>query len=223
MAAQGMEKDTGEKATKAAGAKKAARKPKAGAGEGVKLSRKDVHLLHQVVRWQRAKKRAGTHSTQTRAEMTGGGKKPWKQKGTGNARAGSNTSPLWVGGGIAHGPKPRDYEFRMNKKERAKALRTVIAVRKSEGKLFVTSDLSMSAFKTKEALKTLKSLSVPAGEKTLVVIAEPNLKVEKSFGNIAGLKVVRLSGLNVYDIVNAKNVVMSQEAATAFEKRGETN
>ena len=170
--------------------------------------KKAVSLLHQVVRWQRAKKRAGTHSTKTRATMSGGGKKPWKQKGTGNARAGSNTSPLWVGGGIAHGPKPRSYAFSMNKKQRRKALLLALETRRLEGKLFVVPGFELSGFKTKEALGILQNLNVPATEKTLVVINEPDLKVEKSFGNIKGLKVVRLAGLNVYDVVNAKNLVM---------------
>ncbi len=183
------------------------------------LTRKELHLIHQVVRWQRAKKRAGTHSTQTRAEMTGGGKKPWKQKGTGNARAGSNTSSIWVGGGIAHGPKPRDYEFRLNKKERVKALQTVVRARKQEGKLFVIKGFEFSGFKTKEAIAELKKLTVAPKEKTLVVIPEADLKVEKSFANIAGVKVVRLSGLNVYDVVNSKNVVMTEAALSQFEAK----
>ena len=182
-----------------------------------KVTRKDLHLMHQVVRWQRAKKRAGTHSVQTRAEMTGGGKKPWKQKGTGNARAGSNTSPLWVGGGIAHGPKPRSYEFRLNKKERAKALRTALEVRRTEGKLYVMKSLSLSGYKTKDAVEALKKLSVPSRESTLLVIPAADLKVEKSFANIEGMKVVRLSGLNVYDVVSCKHVVMTEEALKQFQ------
>lgn len=173
--------------------------------------------MHQVVRWQRAKKRAGTHSVQTRAEMTGGGKKPWKQKGTGNARAGSNTSPLWVGGGIAHGPKPRSYEFRLNKKERAKALRTALEVRRTEGKLYVMKTLNLSGFKTKEAIAALTKISIPTGEKTLLVIPAADLKVEKSFANIEGVKVVRLTGLNVYDVVSCKHVVMTEEALKQFQ------
>lgn len=184
---------------------------------GAKVSRKDLHLLHQVVRWQRAKKRAGTHSTQTRAEMTGGGKKPWKQKGTGNARAGSNTSPLWVGGGIAHGPKPRSYEFSMNKKERSKALRLALESRRTEGKLYVMKGLKLSGFKTKEALKALAGINIPSREKTLLVIEAADLTVEKSFGNIEGVKVVRLTGLNVYDVVTSKHVVMTEEALKAFQ------
>ena len=115
-------------------------------------------VLHQTVRWQRSKKRAGTHSTLTRAQVSGGGVKPWKQKGTGRARAGSNTSPLWVGGGIAHGPKPRSYEFRMNKKERRAALCGAISTRQSESRLFIVDAMNFEQAKTKQAVELINRL-----------------------------------------------------------------
>lgn len=177
------------------------------------------HLLHQTVRWQRAKKRAGTHSTQTRAEMTGGGKKPWKQKGTGNARAGSNTSSIWVGGGIAHGPKPRDYEFSLNKKERSLALAGAISARNNESKLFVVKDSALAQGKTKETAKVLTSLGIKNSAKALVVVPGEDKKSQLSLRNIAGVTVINPSGLNVYDIMANKYLVISETALPMVEKR----
>ena len=177
------------------------------------------HLYHQVVRWQRAKRRAGTHSTQTRAEMSGGGKKPWKQKGTGNARAGSNTSPLWVGGGIAHGPKPRDYEFRLNKQERKKALAGALTERQTEGRLLLISDLGLTEVKTKVAVEALAKLGIPRGEKVLVIVPDTDETTMKSVRNIQGVKALSPGGLNVFDILHHKYLVIVENALSDVEAR----
>ena len=177
------------------------------------------HLFHSVVRWQRAKKRAGTHSTQTRAEMSGGGKKPWRQKGTGNARAGSNTSSIWVGGGIAHGPKPRDYEYRLNKQERRIALLGAISSRQAEGRLLVIDGFGLTEPSTKSALKVLESLKITAGARTLIILPEGDTVAEKSLRNIEGVTTMPVTGLNVYDILNSKFVVIVEETLALVEKR----
>lgn len=177
------------------------------------------HLFHQVVRWQRAKWRAGTHSTQTRAEMSGGGKKPWKQKGTGNARAGSNTSSIWVGGGIAHGPKPRDYEFRLNKQERRRAIIGALSARNSENRLLLVDNFGLKETKTKDALKVLEAIGIKTRERTLVVLTAGDDVTARSLRNIERVTVIPAAGLNVYDILNAKNVVIVGDALAEVEKR----
>ena len=176
-------------------------------------------LLHQVVRWQRASWRSGTHKVQTRAEMAGGGKKPWKQKGTGNARSGSNTSPLWVGGGIAHGPKPRSYDFRMNKKERKLALAGAIAARKNEGKLIVLNEFSLSEVKTKTAKQILDAVGLKNAKSVLVVLPTYSENIVKSLRNIEGVKVVDPLGLNVYDIVAHQYMLVVADAFQGIEAR----
>ncbi len=197
--------------------------------EGKKVSDKSVkpgvlvkgtkRALHQIVRWQRAKKRAGTHAVQTRAEMTGGGIKPWKQKGTGKARAGSNTSPLWVGGGIAHGPKPRKYDFKINKKERKKALASALEARNSESRLIIVDDFGLTKIGTKSATKILRSIGIPDRENALVVVPEGSDILMKSLRNIEGIRVIRDDGLNVYDILRAHYVVIVADAFERIEER----
>ncbi len=177
------------------------------------------HLFHQVVRWQRARWRAGTHSTQTRAEMSGGGRKPWKQNGTGNARAGSNTSSTWVGGGIAHGPKPRDYEFRLNKQERRRALIGALSARNAEERLLLVDSFGIKGPKTKDALSVLTAIGVKPRERTLVVLATNEEATAKSLRNIERVTVIPAAGLNVYDILNAKYVVIVGDALGEVEKR----
>lgn len=182
-------------------------------------ARAPKHLYHQVVRWQRAKARAGTHSTLTRAEMSGGGRKPWKQKGTGNARSGSNTSPLWVGGGIAHGPKPRDYEFSLNKRERRKALAGALSERQAEGRLFLVSDFGLKGIKTKDAAAALVKLGVEKGARALVIVPDSDETIVKSVRNIPGAKLLSPAGLNVYDVLNHKYLVIVEAALPAVEAR----
>lgn len=177
------------------------------------------HLMHQVVRWQRAKARAGTHSTKSRAETSGGGKKPWKQKGTGRARAGSNTSSIWVGGGIAHGPKPRDYEFRMNRQERRLALVGALSTRRAEGRLLVVKSFGLNAVKTKDAAKVLAAVGVELGRKVLVVLPDTAEKEGLSLRNLERVTLLTPAGLNVYDVLVNKYVVIAEEALQAIEAR----
>ncbi len=178
-----------------------------------------VSLLHQYTRWQRNKKRAGTHNVLTRAEARGGGAKPWKQKGTGRARAGSNTSPLWVGGGIAHGPKERSYEFSLNKKERKKALAMAVKARLDEGMLFIADDFGLKEISTKNAQKVLNALGVKRGDTALLVVSESESVLRKSLKNIEGIELLSASGLNVYDILNHKFLIFVGESFDEFEKR----
>lgn len=176
--------------------------------------------LHQVVRWQRSARRAGTHKVKTRAEMTGGGAKPWKQKGTGRARAGSNTSPLWVGGGVAHGPTPRSYEFRMNRQEKRLALRSAVSARIQEGQAFVLESLGLKEIKTSQAVKLLSKLGINVGkDSVLLVLPEANEVEAKSLRNIPKLTTVLPQGVNVFDVMNAKFVVFLGDSLKAVEER----
>lgn len=176
-------------------------------------------LIHQVVRWQRAAKRAGTHSTKTRSEVAGGGAKPWRQKGTGRARAGSNSSPVWVGGGVAHGPHPRKYDFRMNRKERRVALGGVISQRLEEGRLIAVDSFNLTEVKTKTASEALISLGIAKGTSALVVLPYSDENTEKSMRNLAGIKVIRSEGLNLYDILNHKYLVFVGDAVEKVDQR----
>jgi len=177
----------------------------------------DPGVVHQAVRLNRAKKRAGTSSVQTRAEMTGGGAKPWKQKGTGRARAGSNTSPLWVGGGIAHGPKVRDYDFWMNRKEKKAALRAVLSQRFAEAQLVVVDNMGLEKPSTKSGVALLQRLGIEQGSKALIVVDSVTGAEAKSFRNIPGIKVTVAAGLNTFDVLNAKTIVFSSEAFAKAE------
>jgi len=179
-------------------------------------------LVHGTVRWQRAKKRAGTHDVLTRSEMKGGGKKPFKQKGTGNARAGSIISPLWVGGAVVHGPTPRSYEFRLSKKMRKGALQSALSAKAGNGQFIILEGIAGASGKTRDAVSLLKGLGVH-GSKVLVVV--PNEQsadrenLMRSMRNIAGVTVVPVGGVNVYDLINCKSVVCVQEALGQLEAR----
>jgi large subunit ribosomal protein L4 len=180
-----------------------------------------TEMIHQAVRWQRAKARAGTHATLTRSEMKGGAKKPWKQKGTGRARAGSSVSPLWVGGAVVHGPQPRDYEFRFPRASRLLALKSALADKVRAGELVVAEKFPSTAGKTKEAVKFLETAG-RIGQKVLVVTTAAEAgadEVGRSMRNIQGVTVVDVAGLNVYDIVNAQCVVVSKQSLGGIEKR----
>lgn len=176
-------------------------------------------MLHQMVRWQLNKRRAGTHSVLTRAEMSGGGTKPWRQKGLGRARSGSNTSPLWVGGGVAHGPKPRDYSFWLNKKERKQALAGAVSARRNEGKCLIIQDFGLSEIKTKKAAQMLRSLGIEKGKTAVVVTSGDEENAEKSLRNLPGLVLLRAEGLNVYDVIRCEYLVMTEKALAAVEQR----
>ena len=177
------------------------------------------NLLHQVVRWQRAKKRAGTHSVKTRSQVRGGGAKPWRQKGTGRARAGSSSSPIWVGGGVAHGPKVRSYEFSLNKKEKTKATCSALSARNADGKLLVLKSFDLEEIKTKAANQVLNAIGIESGKKAVVVLPEGEQTVEKSLRNLSGVKALVPGGVNVYDLINAEYVVILDEALEPVEQR----
>jgi large subunit ribosomal protein L4 len=174
-------------------------------------------VVHSVVRWQRAKRRAGTASALNRAAKTGGGKKPWKQKGTGNARAGSSNSPVWVGGAVAHGPQPRKYDFKLPKGVRRKALISVLSDKVKKGNLIVVDDFATSG-KTSDIVAVFKKLQVH-GVKTLVVTAEKVDTLWRACGNVKGIQTLPVAGLNVYDVLNSKKMLVTKGAVEAMQKR----
>jgi large subunit ribosomal protein L4 len=171
------------------------------------------HLLFEIVKMQRANRRAGTAATKTRAFVRGGGKKPWKQKGTGRARAGSNRSPIWVGGATIFGPQPRSYAYRLPKSARRTALQAALATKYREGEFFIVNDIELPEIKTKRMIEFLARLQM--GDSVLVVISEANERIEKSTRNLPGVKVLRCEGLNVYDLLRYRQVLFTQ---VAFQK-----
>jgi large subunit ribosomal protein L4 len=175
-------------------------------------------LVHDVVRWQRAKRRAGTASTLTRAEMSGGGRKPWKQKGTGRARSGSNTSPIWVGGGVAHGPKPKSYEFRLPKRTRRQALASVLSEKLRTGALIIVDKIENESCKTKSMVSFFQA--VGAGDKgRALVIAQKDAQVERSGRNIPKTLTLPVEGVNVFDLMKHHYLICTPEAITEIEQR----
>jgi len=182
-----------------------------------------THLVHQVVRWQRAKKRAGTHDVLSRSEMKGGGKKPWKQKGTGRARAGSIISPLWVGGAVVHGPSPRSYEFKVPKGVRRKALSSALTAKVKTDSLIIVDQIASTDGKTKGMASMLKSLGVSGS--ILVVLSDKTFtdkgseNTVKAIRNIARVNLIPVNGINVYDIMRAKYVVVASDAVKGIESR----
>ncbi|MEX0988901.1 MAG: 50S ribosomal protein L4 [Actinomycetota bacterium] len=169
-----------------------------------------VPLMHQVVVAAMAGQRAGTHSTKTRGKVSGGGKKPWRQKGTGRARHGSIRSPIWVGGGVAHGPQPQDHAMRVNKKMRKGALRSALSDARASGKLTVVDGLSFDEPKTKRAIELLDAIE--AQGKVLLILSEPHEATEKSFRNLPSVRVAFAGGLGVWEIVNADRVIFDRSA-----------
>ncbi|MFY9296934.1 MAG: 50S ribosomal protein L4 [Caldicoprobacterales bacterium] len=180
---------------------------------GVKINKA---LLHQVVRMQLANKRQGTQSALTRAEVRGGGAKPWRQKGTGRARHGSIRSPIWVKGGVAFAPKPRDYSFTMPKKMRRQALKSALSSKVVNDEIIVLDDLKLAQPKTKEMVKVLKNLGVNG--KALVVLPEKDEVVARASGNIQGIKLASINTLNVLDILNYDKFIITQEAVQKVEE-----
>jgi large subunit ribosomal protein L4 len=174
-------------------------------------------VLHQAVVLQLANQRLGTHKTKTRAEVRGGGRKPWKQKGTGRARAGSIRSPLWIGGGTTFGPQPRSYKKALPRKVRRLALKAALASKVAAGNIIVLEGLQIAAPKTKEMVTVLKNLKV-ADDKTLIVVSENDVNVEKSANNSPGVKTVVPSGLNVYDILYHNKLVLLKDAVGTVEE-----
>lgn len=174
------------------------------------------HILHEVVRMQRAARREGNACTKTRIEVSGGGRKPWRQKGTGRARAGSRTSPLWRGGGVAFGPKPRDYSFKLNRKVKQQAVAMAISARFQEGNLIVVDDFSLEKIKTKDFVGVMNVLEVGNG---LIVVDNASENLTKSSSNVNGYKVLSSEGLNVYDILLHKKLILVQPVIESLEKR----
>ena len=173
------------------------------------------HLMHMAVVSQLANKRQGTQSTKTRAEVRGGGRKPWKQKGTGHARQGSTRAPQWKGGGVVFAPKPRDYSFKMNKKEKRFALKSALTSRVQENKIFVLDELSLTEIKTKAMKGVLDSLNV---QKALVVTKEADQTVALSARNLPDVKTAHTGTINVYDILKYNTLVLTKDAVAAIEE-----
>jgi large subunit ribosomal protein L4 len=172
--------------------------------------------MHLVVVNYLANQRQGTQSTLTRAEVSGGGKKPWRQKGTGRARQGSTRSPQWYHGGISHGPKPREYGFSINKKVRRLAMKSALSAKAQGDELVVLDALTLSEIKTKEVVRVLAALK--AGKKALIVLPEKDDVVLRSARNIAGVKTATVNTLNVYDILNCDTLVVLQDAVAKIEE-----
>lgn len=173
------------------------------------------HLVHMAVVAQLANKRQGTQKAKTRAEVSGGGRKPWRQKGTGHARQGSTRSPQWKGGGVVFAPTPRDYTITLNKKERRLALKSALTSRVQENKFIVVDDFAMDEIKTKKMKTTLNNLEV---SKALVVALEGESNVVLSARNIYGVKAASPTTINVYDILKYNTVVASKAAVSKIEE-----
>ena len=174
------------------------------------------HILHDVVKMQLANRRAGTACTKTRTEVRGGGAKPYRQKGTGRARAGTNNSPLWRGGGVTFGPKPRDYSYKLPKKVRKLGVRMALSARFSENNMLVLDGFELADIKTKKFAEVMKKLNIENG---LIVIPDKNENLEKSSRNVLGYKVIPADGLNVYDILLHRSLVLLQPCLGQLEER----
>ena len=175
------------------------------------------HLLFETVRMQLAKRRAGTAATKTRAQVSGGGRKPWRQKGTGRARAGSNRSPIWVGGATVFGPQPRSYAYRLPRSARKTALRAAIAQKLRQDEFVVVDTLQFDAPKTKQMVALLDQLEM--GQSVLLILSEADANVQKSARNLPGVKVLLSQGLNVYDLLRYRKVLVTQAAMQLINER----
>ena len=173
------------------------------------------HLVHMAVVQQLANNRQGTQKAKTRSEVSGGGRKPWRQKGTGHARQGSTRAPQWTGGGVVFAPVPRSYSFKMNKKEKQLALKSALTSRVQENKLIVADELKLDEIKTKNFKKVMDNLKVTKG---LVVLAENDQNVVMSARNIYGIDTALTNTINVYDIMKAGTVVLTKDAAKKIEE-----
>lgn len=173
------------------------------------------HAMHLAVVQYLANQRQGTQSTKTRAEVRGGGRKPWRQKGTGHARQGSTRSPQWVGGGVVFAPKPRDYSFKLNKKLKRLALQSAFSAKAQEGKIIVLEELTLPEIKTKEMVKVLGNIKV---ENALIVMDGVNKNVMLSARNIQGVKTAGVNTINIYDILKHDTFVVTKEALAKIEE-----
>jgi large subunit ribosomal protein L4 len=173
------------------------------------------HLVHMAVLQQLANKRQGTQKAKTRSEVRGGGRKPWRQKGTGHARQGSTRSPQWTGGGVVFAPVPRDYSFKLNKKEKRAALKSVLTSKVAEGKLVVVDELKLDEIKTKKFVEVMNNLKV---EKALVVLNDMDQNVIASASNIPTVKTTQTNELNVFDALKYDSVVITKAAVATIEE-----
>jgi len=171
------------------------------------------HLLYETVKMQMANRRAGTAKTKTRGYVSGGGKKPWRQKGTGRARAGSTRSPLWAGGATLFGPQPRDYSYRMPASARKSALRAALAAKAKEGKLLVLDKIELEAPKTKLMAQLVAGLEI---DSALIVIPARDDTIERAARNLPSVKVLRAEGANVYDVLRYDRLILTQDAVQAL-------
>ena len=175
-----------------------------------------IPAMHLCVVSYLANRRQGTQSTLTRSEVSGGGKKPWRQKGTGRARQGSTRAPQWYHGGIAHGPKPRDYQKSVNKKVRRLAMKSALSAKVADDELVVLDELKLDEIKTKVVADMISALNI--GKKVLIVLPEKNDVIYRSARNIAGVKTTLVNTLNVYDILNCDTVVVLKDAVSKIEE-----
>ena len=173
------------------------------------------HLVHMAVVQQLANNRQGTQKAKTRSEVRGGGRKPWRQKGTGHARQGSTRAPQWTGGGVVFAPTPRDYSFKLNKKEKRAALKSALSSRVAENKLVVVDELKFDTIKTKDFAKVLSNLNV---DKALVVLNDNDTNVVMSAKNIPTVKTASTSTINVYDILKYNTVVVTKDAVNTIQE-----
>ncbi|MBO5469280.1 MAG: 50S ribosomal protein L4 [Lachnospiraceae bacterium] len=173
------------------------------------------HLVHMAVVAQLANKRQGTQSAKTRAEVRGGGRKPWRQKGTGHARQGSTRSPQWTGGGVVFAPKPRDYSMKLNKKEKANAIKSVLTSKVNEEKFIVLDEFKLDEIKTKKFVEVMNNLEVA---KALVVTKDNDQNIVLSAKNVPGVKTALTNTINVYDILKYDTVVITKDAVAAIEE-----
>lgn len=175
-----------------------------------------THLLHQAVVMQLANQRTGSAATKSKGFVSGGGKKPWRQKGTGRARAGSIRSPIWVGGGTVFGPQPRDYSYRMPRTARREALLSALSLKKRESKLIVVDKLELEQAKTKLMVQALAELKVASA---LLVIPQADAKIERSARNLPNVKVLRVDGLNVYDLLRYEHLILTEQALKILQEK----
>ncbi|HEX7229534.1 MAG TPA: 50S ribosomal protein L4 [Candidatus Binatia bacterium] len=175
-----------------------------------------THLLHQAVVMQLANRRTGSAATKSKGFVSGGGKKPWRQKGTGRARAGSIRSPIWVGGGTVFGPQPRDYSYRMPRTARRAALLSALSLKKRENKIIVVDKLELEQAKTKLMVQALAELKVTSA---LLVIPQADVKIERSARNLPNVKVLRVEGLNVYDLLHYEHLILTDEALKILQEK----
>jgi large subunit ribosomal protein L4 len=173
-------------------------------------------VMYDFVKMQLANKRVGTSSTKTRAEVSGSGKKPWRQKGTGRARVGNRRNPVWTGGGIAFGPRPRDYSYRLPRKVRKLAMKSALSSKVLENNIIVVDQLSFDEPRTKQMVATLQALN--SSKKTLVVTADGDANITKSARNIPGVKPLRVDYINVYDLLRYDTLLITRDAVAKVEE-----